>query len=192
MAPIQSSNHNPMHEAHAAPRCQHIKVNGQRCAAPALRGDSHCHFHNHIESPATYVEPYLPFIEDASSLQLALARVMRMLVLDNVEYKRCALLLYSLQIACANLKNFMAEHPKPEVAEGEKVQKIEPQRAGAEKARASDEPGSLAELLLGFLAKPEGDRNAPEPRIRSREDYYAAVERRRLPDAAASGGTSAP
>ena len=104
MDPIQSPDHPRTHGAQQAPRCQHIKVNGQRCAAPALRGDSHCHFHNHIESPATYVEPYLPFIEDATSLQLALARIMRMLVLDHVEYKRCALLLYSLQIGRASCR----------------------------------------------------------------------------------------
>jgi len=191
MDPIQSPDHPRTHGAQQAPRCQHIKVNGQRCAAPALRGESHCHFHKRIESPATYMEPYLPFIEDATSLQLALARIMRMLVLDHVEYKRCALLLYSLQIACANLKAFMAEQPKPEVAECEKVQKIEPKRAGAEKAKASDEPGSLAELLLGFLAKPEGDPGAPPPRIRSREDYYAAMEQRERA-AALPGETSAP
>jgi len=185
--------YDPEHIAPAnnAPRCQHIKLNGQRCAAPALRGQSHCHFHKRIESPATYMEPYLPFIEDASSLQLALARIMRMLVLDNVEYKRCALLLYALQIACSNLKAFMAEQPKPELAEGEKVQKIEPKRASAGKGKNSDEPGSLAELLLGFLAKPEGDPNAPAPRIRSREDYYAAVGEKHPPSAASPGGNAA-
>jgi len=169
--------------ANKAPRCQHIKLNGQRCAAPALRGESHCHFHNRIQYRALEAEdaePFLPFIEDATSLQFALMRVMRMLVMGHVEHKRCALLLYSLQIACANLKNFMAEQPKPELAEGEKVPKIEPKRAGEEKARTSDEP-SLAEFLPGFLAKPEGGPDAEPPRIRSRKDYSAALEERRRP-----------
>jgi len=62
----------------------------------------------------------------------------------------------------------------------------------AEKAEAkNDEGGSLAELLLGFLAKPEGNPNAPAPRIRSREDYYAAVGEKRPPSAASPGGTAA-
>ncbi len=50
---------------------------------------------------------------------------------------------------------------------------------------------SLAELLLGFLAKPEGDPNAPEPRIRGREDYYAAVGEKRPPGAASPGENAA-
>ncbi|MFZ3211097.1 MAG: hypothetical protein WA188_06240 [Terriglobales bacterium] len=49
----------------------------------------------------------------------------------------------------------------------------------------------VAELLLGFLAKPEGDPNAPAPRIRSRKDYYAAVSEKRPPKAASAGGTAA-
>jgi hypothetical protein len=28
---------NPMDAAHLAPRCQHVKVNGKRCGAPAVR-----------------------------------------------------------------------------------------------------------------------------------------------------------
>jgi hypothetical protein len=113
---------------------------------------------------------------------------MRMLVLDNVNYKRCALLLYSLQIASSNLKAFMAEHPKPELAQGEQAQ---PKLAGGERGKKlqgkdGDEP-SLAEFLLGMLAKGENeDPNAPPPRIRSREDYYAAVKQRHRP-----GGLSA-
>jgi hypothetical protein len=76
-------------------------------------------------------------------------------------------------------------------AEGEKVQKIEPKRTGAERTKTSDEP-RLAELLLGFLAKPEGDPDAKPPRIRNREDYYAAVEQRQHSSAALPGESVAP
>ncbi|HYN15091.1 MAG TPA: hypothetical protein VES66_04790 [Terriglobales bacterium] len=182
--------YDPEHIAPAnnAPRCQHIKLNGQRCAAPALRGESHCHFHNHIQSPAVYAEPFLPFIEDATSLQFVLMRVMRMLQMGHVEYKRCALLLYLLQIACSNLKAFMAEQPKPDLSEGEQPQ---PKRAGSEKEKHGDGP-SLAELPLGLLAKPEGGPEVERPRIRSREDYYAAVEQRQHSSAALPGESVAP
>ncbi|HVP52891.1 MAG TPA: hypothetical protein VMT05_12310, partial [Terriglobales bacterium] len=54
-----------------------------------------------------------------------------------------------------------------------------------------DEP-SLAELLLGLLAKGEnGDPDAPPPRIRNREDYYAALERKRRTDTPAVPDASA-
>jgi len=182
--------------AHGAPRCQHIRMNGRRCGSPALHGESHCYFHNRIQFhalDAEDAEPFLPFIEDATSLQFALMRVMRMLARDGVEYKRCALMLYSLQIASTNLKAFGTEHREPELGAGEQPQ---PKLATGEKDKKnaeknSDEPGSLAGLLLGFLAKPEGDPNAPPPRIRSREDYCAAVEQKRPPSAASPGETAA-
>jgi len=167
-----------MRAAHEAPRCQHIKHNGRRCAAPALRGDNHCHFHNRIQFRALNAEdaePFLPFVEDATSLQFALMRVMRLLQIGHsFEYKRCALLLYSMQIAASNLKAFMAEQPKPELAEGEQPQA---KLAGSENGKMlegknGDEP-SLAERLLELLAKP----GAQPPQFRSREDYLAAVKR---------------
>jgi len=79
---------------------------------------------------------------------------MRLLQLGHsIEYKRCALLLYSMQIAASNLNAFMAEHPKPEFAEGEQPQ---PELAGSEEGKMlegknGDEP-SLTELPL----KPRG------------------------------------
>jgi len=167
-----------MRAAHESPRCQHIKHNGQRCAAPALRGESHCHFHNRIQFRALDAEdrePFLPFIEDATSLQFALMRVMRLLQLGHsFEYKRCALLLYSMQIAASNLNAFMAEQPKSELAEGEQPQA---KLAGSEKGKMLEgkngDERSMTELLLELLAKPE----VGPPQLRSREDYLAAVKR---------------
>ena len=85
-------------------------------------------------------------------------------LMEALEYKRAALLLYGLQIACSNLKNFVAEHPRPEAAEGERPQ---PKLVSREKEKSAakgdgDEP-SLAEFLLGLLAKGEnGDPDAPQ------------------------------
>lgn len=180
--------------AHAAPRCQHIRMNGRRCGSPALHGESHCYFHNRIQFRALDTEdsePFLPFIEDATSLQFALMRVMRMLVRGGVEYKRCALLLYSLQIASSNRKAFAAEHPEPTEVQQPQAKSVDGQKRKKAEGENSDEPGSLAELLLGFLARPEGDPNAPQPRIRSREDYYAAVGQKRPPGAASPAETAA-
>lgn len=122
MDPIQSPDHQRPRAAQQAPRCQHIRFNGQPCAAPALRGQAHCHFHDRLHDPQTFNHFSMPFIEDATSLQLALMQVMRALVMNDIEPKHCALLFYGLQIACTNLKSFMAEHPTPELAEGEQPQ----------------------------------------------------------------------
>jgi hypothetical protein len=183
--PAQPIDHPRTHAALQAPRCQHIRLNSQRCAAPALRGQALCYFHHRAQDEATYDERWLPVQDDAASLQLALARVQRLLLMDGFEFKRATALLYSLQIACMNLKNLKAEFPQPEAAEGERPQ-TKPASAEKRKPAASkngDEP-SLAELLLGLLAKGEnGGPDQPPPRIRSREDY-AAVEQKRLRDGA--------
>jgi len=193
MDPVQQPEHPRNYAAQQAPRCQHIRYNGQPCAAPALRGQTICHFHERAADPATYEERSLPpFIEDATSLQIVLMWVIRRLrtdgfhLMDELEYKRAALLLYGLQIACSNLKNLSAERAQPEAAEGERPQ---PRLVSAEKQRPAasengDEP-SLAEFLLGLLAKDENeDPDAPPPRIRNREDYEAALAQRKGPQAA--------
>jgi len=165
MEPVQPADHPRTHAAQQAPRCQHVRLNGQPCAAPALRGQALCYFHHRAQDPATYDERWLPFPEDAASLQLALARVQRLLLMDGFEFKRATALLYSLQIACTNLKNLSAERPRPEAAEGERPQ---PKPVSAEKRKPAaskngDEP-SLAELPLGLLANGEnGDPGAPPP-----------------------------
>jgi len=118
-------------------------------------------------------------------------RVMRMLTMGHVEYKRCALLLYSLQIASANLKNFMAEHPQPELAEGERPQ---PERAPSRQAKVAGKNGDearLAGLLVGILGKGGNGNSAKQPpRIRGRADSYPAVEHKPGPEPARPGRRS--
>jgi len=179
--PAQPPDHPRTHAAQQAPRCQHIRLNSQRCAAPALRGQALCYFHHRAQDPATYDERWLPVQEDAASLQLALARVQRLLLMDGFEFQRANALLYSLQIACMNLKNLEknlnAGRPQPEAAEGERPQ---PKPVSVEKPKPAaskngDQP-SLAGLPLGLLAKGEhGDPDEPPPQgIRGREDCCAA------------------
>ena len=158
MTRIQSIEQNPMSAAHAAPRCQHIRHNGQRCGAPALRGQTHCHFHYRIQGQALDAEdnqPYLPFIEDASSLQFALMRVMRLVQSGLAEHKVCALLLYALQIAASNLKAFReeAEETRRKIDEAE------------ERKRPSEDAGE-AGLLPEYLAGPGGRDIRPLPPAR--------------------------
>jgi hypothetical protein len=115
--------------------------------------------------------------------------VQRLLLMDGFEFKRATALLYSLQIACMNLKNLKAEFPQPEAAQGEhprrKAVRAEKRKPAASKN--GDEP-RLAELLLGLLAKGEGgDPDQPPPRIGSRP----AVEQRLLREGTAQAEKSA-
>ena len=106
------------------PECRHIRPNGTKCRAAALRTKPWCYFHNnhHRERPAAAVAAAtldhghipvpndqksfvldLPFIEDLSSIQLAIARVLQALAMNQLDTKRAGLLLYGLQIAARNL-----------------------------------------------------------------------------------------
>ena len=129
MDPKESLNYRRMRGAQQAPRCQHVWLNGQRCAAPALRGQKRCHFHQHIEPYALDsqdAEPHLPFIEDATSLQVVLNRVIRMINCGPATYKTFGLMLYALQIACTNLNNFMAEHPREDAEPAQPGERPQP------------------------------------------------------------------
>jgi hypothetical protein len=101
-------------------RCQHIKVDGVQCGSPALHGERRCYFHerwNRVDQGPT--RPHsalrsgiLPALEDANSIQLALAEVMRLAIMGHIEHRVFALLLSALRIASNNLKH-LSPTPKP-------------------------------------------------------------------------------
>ena len=100
-------------------RCQHIKVDGVQCGSPALRGERRCYFHERWNSVDTGKGRYhsladgvLPTLEDANSIQLALAEVMRLAIMGHVEYRVFSLLLSALRIAARNVKH-LSPAPKP-------------------------------------------------------------------------------
>jgi hypothetical protein len=152
--------------ANAAPRCQHVRLNGRRCGAPARRRRRYCHFHEHIVLSRKH-DYKIRFIEDATSLQFALMEVMRLLDSRHPDYRACGLRLYALQIACSNMKALRAE--QAEVALDE-VQ-AQPAQAAATQSESTDakpvanqnadrdampkEDESLAALLLRLLRTPD-------------------------------------
>ena len=97
-----SERHSQTHNARQAPRCRHIKANGEPCRAAANRGQDLCYFHQNAQ-PAQVPER-LPILEDANSIQVAIMIVLDGLYRGNMNYKKAALLLYGLQTASANLK----------------------------------------------------------------------------------------
>ncbi len=101
-----------MSEAHAAPRCNYLKMNGNRCGAPALRGRRLCYFHLRALRPRR--DYRLPVIDDAASMQYAIMQVLRALEDKHYDTKTCAIMLYGLQLACSNLNRYLASLPQPE------------------------------------------------------------------------------
>jgi hypothetical protein len=88
-------------------RCQHIKVNGTQCGSPAIRDERHRYYHlyYHLRWQSTDMAVILkkrehwiaglPILEDANSIQVGLAEVMRLLVTQEIDHKTGALLLYA-------------------------------------------------------------------------------------------------
>ena len=93
-------------------RCQHIKVNGTQCGSPALREKQCCYFHMRWRQMSMDINMNynvrgtvtLPTLEDANSIQVGLAEVMRLLVTNQIDHRTAALLLRALRTASANVK----------------------------------------------------------------------------------------
>jgi hypothetical protein len=86
--------------AQAAPRCSHVKLNGDRCGGAALKGRPLCRFH----IQAFRSGKNLPFVEDAAGIQLALMKIVRGIETGSLNFKAASLMLYALQIATSNMK----------------------------------------------------------------------------------------
>jgi hypothetical protein len=100
-------------------RCQHLKINGTQCGSPALRETKYCYYHVRYHWPELEALPnksewrQLPTLEDANSIQASLANVMERLVMQEVDHKTAALMLYALQTASMNLKRTSLEPQLP-------------------------------------------------------------------------------
>jgi hypothetical protein len=101
-------------------QCEHIKINGEFCGSPALRGRNYCYFHltyhgsrlsaerqyarARTESADTAMVPLeLPPLEDAAAIQMALMQVIDAILHNRIDNKRAGLVLYALQTASSNL-----------------------------------------------------------------------------------------
>ena len=101
-------------------RCQHIKVNGTQCGSPTLRDSKHCYYHIRYHWLELEALPdnnewrkTLATLEDANSIQVSLASVMERLVMQEIDHKTAALLLYALQTASMNVKRTSLEPELP-------------------------------------------------------------------------------
>ena len=95
------------------PQCQHTKKNGSQCGSPALRNQQFCYYHDRQRPvlqdgsgsarfpPAPF---FLPLLEDANSVQRALAKVCEHLLCRRLDPKKAGVLLYALQQASTNLR----------------------------------------------------------------------------------------
>jgi hypothetical protein len=89
--------------------CTHIKVTGQQCGSPALRGEFFCYFHTRvIKGVQQRVDMQLhsmALLEDCESIQLSLMHVVDGLIKGTLDATRARLIIQALRIAARNAKN---------------------------------------------------------------------------------------
>jgi hypothetical protein len=90
--------------ADRAPRCEKVREDGTRCGSPQMKGYRYCYAHERmLQQQSQKLE--LPALEDANGIQMAIMRVQKALIDDEISEKKAGLLLYSLQMASSNLKH---------------------------------------------------------------------------------------
>jgi hypothetical protein len=95
------------------PLCQHWMDNATRCGSPAMRGTRYCYSHHlqHARGARRNAErarqrwfESTP-LEDAASVQRALAQAMTRLLSGSIDHQQAGQILYKLQTASVNLRN---------------------------------------------------------------------------------------
>lgn len=88
--------------ADEAPRCGWMREDGTACKSPRMRKDIYCYAHCQMRQ-ARAENLWLPALTDANAIQMAVMLVQRALIDDEISEKKAGLLLYSIQIAAANV-----------------------------------------------------------------------------------------
>jgi hypothetical protein len=91
-----------LQRADAAPRCVWIREDGTVCKSPRMKNDIHCYAHYQMRH-ASAENLLLPALTDANAIQMAVMVVQRALIDGEITEKKAGLLLYSIQIAAANV-----------------------------------------------------------------------------------------
>jgi hypothetical protein len=103
-----------LERADTAPRCEKVREDGTVCACPKMRGYRYCYAHERMLQTQSQ-KLQLPALEDANGVQMAIMRVQKALIDDEISEKKAGLLLYSLQMASSNLKHTTFAEGKKEV-----------------------------------------------------------------------------
>jgi hypothetical protein len=136
--------------ADRAPRCEKVREDGTRCGSPQMKGYRYCYAHERmLQHQSQKLE--LPALEDANGIQMAIMRVQKALIDDEISEKKAGLLLYSLQMASSNLKHttFTSKDNKDVVTE---------------MVEAPTSPSSKKQVLP-LMDTDDTDRNKTLPRI---------------------------
>ena len=89
-----------------SPTCEHLKADGTRCDAYALKGEKLCFYHlrAYRDTAPTDAGFRFPLLEDRTAIQLAIMQVMNAYLAGKLTDKKAGVLFYGLQLASSNAK----------------------------------------------------------------------------------------
>jgi hypothetical protein len=118
--------------ANDAPRCRWVKQDGTSCGSPQMRNHIYCYAHRQMME-ARALALRLPAMEDPNAIQVALMRVQKALIDDQISMKKAGLLLYSLQLGITNVGKTTFGQAADDDLVGDTVEEQEAMGAGTEK-----------------------------------------------------------
>jgi hypothetical protein len=86
-------------------KCTHIKVTGQQCGSPALRGEFFCYFHTRVQQRVDMQLHSIALLEDCEFIQLSILHVVDGLIKGTLDPTRARLIIQALRFAARNAKN---------------------------------------------------------------------------------------
>jgi hypothetical protein len=91
--------------ARAAPRCTHVKADGNPCRSAAMKGEAFCYFHGEARARNELQKSMeVPVLEDAQGIQLAIMRVCTLLTNRTIDEKTARAIFNGLNLAQKILK----------------------------------------------------------------------------------------
>ena len=81
--------------------CRHIRTSGGRCRSAALANQNFCYYHLTQRQQSITLD--LPPLEDRTSIQIAISRVLASLAAGMIDRRDAGMYLYGIQIAATNM-----------------------------------------------------------------------------------------
>jgi hypothetical protein len=158
--------------------CTHIKVNGIRCASPALRGEVFCYFHQRmirgVRTPSRSRLHPIAMLENQEAIQASLMEVVNALVRNQIDVARARLVLRALSIAARN-----ASKTHFDCWQSDMVNEV-PEYPAAPPPTGAFAIATAQATALASISQPQEDESEVE-RLSSAFHSQSAIVRRKPP-----------
>jgi len=151
---------NPVPGKSLVPICEHVKDNGVRCNAPAMRNRHFCYFHSRAHRPVYPIGHPLyvpPVMESRAALQVAITHALQAVTSGNIHPKLANSIFYGIHLAAKAL-----HMPDPDQTAAEKPAVVteisKPMQAALEGHSAPDPaafPPDRIVAIASFLLHPD-------------------------------------